>query len=231
MVISQTNQPTNQIKTVSRPTHRSQLNSKPSIMPSNDLNPSSSTLSNLKPPPTQSYQPHHLTSTLLHPTASSSSQSNPNLLYTPSPSRPASTDSHSLQISTRPPRSSNHRQKLSISAANPITFDQMPQLDSHSARLIVVSNRLPITITAHEPTCLDGTSPLPSNPKKNYTFKMSSGGLVSALSGCKRQMNFSWIGWSGLAVPESDRATVQARLASEYSCKPVWLSDELADRH
>lgn len=50
-------------------------------------------------------------------------------------------------------------------------------------RLIVVSNRLPVTIKKGE----DG----------EWSFSMSSGGLVSALSGCKKQMDFTWIGWPG----------------------------------
>jgi hypothetical protein len=50
-------------------------------------------------------------------------------------------------------------------------------------RLIVVSNRLPVTIKRGE----DG----------KWSFSMSSGGLVSALSGCKKQMDFTWIGWPG----------------------------------
>jgi trehalose-6-phosphate synthase len=29
---------------------------------------------------------------------------------------------------------------------------------------------------------------------------MSSGGLVSALSGCKKTMQFTWIGWPGKEV-------------------------------
>ncbi|ORY16494.1 hypothetical protein LY90DRAFT_517741 [Neocallimastix californiae] len=48
-------------------------------------------------------------------------------------------------------------------------------------RLIVVSNRLPVTISRSS----EGV----------YKFKMSSGGLVSALSGMKRDMKFIWIGW------------------------------------
>ncbi|KAG0150504.1 hypothetical protein CROQUDRAFT_38206 [Cronartium quercuum f. sp. fusiforme G11] len=60
---------------------------------------------------------------------------------------------------------------------------------------------------------------------------MSSGGLVSALSGCKRQMSFSWIGWSGLSIPENDRLNVEIKLSKDYCCKPVWIDDELADKH
>ncbi|KAL7420149.1 Trehalose-6-P synthase/phosphatase complex synthase subunit [Cryptotrichosporon argae] len=84
-------------------------------------------------------------------------------------------------------------------------------------RLIVVSNRLPVTIGKDE--------------NGEYTFKMSSGGLVSALSGCKKTMSFTWIGWPGKDIPVKDREHVNSRLLEEYNCYPVYLSDELADRH
>ena len=94
---------------------------------------------------------------------------------------------------------------------------QQPQMPG--ARLIVVSNRLPVTIKVD-----------PSVPG-GYTFSLSSGGLVSALSGCKKAMNFTWIGWPGLSVPSKDEAYIEKRLREEYSCQPVWISDEVADRH
>lgn len=84
-------------------------------------------------------------------------------------------------------------------------------------RLIVVSNRLPVTIKRGE----DG----------QWNFSMSSGGLVSALSGCKKQMDFTWIGWPGVDVPESEREAMSKRLMEEYSCLPVFVNDEVADRH
>lgn len=51
-------------------------------------------------------------------------------------------------------------------------------------RLLVVSNRLPVTITQNE-------------TDSSWMFAMSSGGLVSALSGLKKEMSFNWIGWPG----------------------------------
>ncbi|GAO48205.1 hypothetical protein G7K_2385-t1 [Saitoella complicata NRRL Y-17804] len=90
--------------------------------------------------------------------------------------------------------------------------------DSNSpSRLLVVSNRLPITIKRDD------------NGK--YDFSMSSGGLVSALSGLKKSVDFTWIGWPGLEIPENERDFVVKRLMDEYSTMPVFLDDELADRH
>ncbi len=83
--------------------------------------------------------------------------------------------------------------------------------------LIVVSNRLPITIT--------------KDSNGEYHFKMSSGGLVSALSGFKKSLSFTWIGWPGFCIPVKDRPLVDKRLMEEYSCQAVYLDDDVADRH
>ncbi|KAG0038175.1 Trehalose-6-P synthase/phosphatase complex synthase subunit [Podila clonocystis] len=89
--------------------------------------------------------------------------------------------------------------------------------DRDELRLLVVSNRLPVTIT--------------KDANGAYQYKMSSGGLVSALSGLKRMMKFTWIGWPGLNIPEEDRALVQKELLEKYSCLPVFIDDEIADMH
>ncbi|KLO17163.1 TPS1 protein, partial [Schizopora paradoxa] len=60
---------------------------------------------------------------------------------------------------------------------------------------------------------------------------MSSGGLVSALSGCKKSMTFTWIGWPGFYIPVKDRPIVDKRLMEEYNCQAVYLDDDLADKH
>jgi len=83
--------------------------------------------------------------------------------------------------------------------------------------LIVVSNRLPITIN--------------KDANGEYHFKMSSGGLVSALSGFKKSLSFTWIGWPGFFIPPKDRPIVDKRLMEEYSCQAVYLDDDVADRH
>jgi len=83
--------------------------------------------------------------------------------------------------------------------------------------LIVVSNRLPITIS--------------KDANGEFHFKMSSGGLVSALSGCKKSMTFTWIGWPGFYINPKDRPYVDKILMEEYSCQAVYLDDDIADRH
>ena len=85
------------------------------------------------------------------------------------------------------------------------------------ARLLLVSNRLPITIKRSE----DGS----------YDFSMSSGGLVSGLSGLSKTTQFQWYGWPGLEVPGAEAKNLTKRLKDEYNAIPVFIDDELADRH
>lgn len=84
-------------------------------------------------------------------------------------------------------------------------------------RLLLVSNRLPITIKRSE----DGT----------YAFSMSSGGLVTGLSGLSKSTTFQWYGWPGLEVADAEAGPMVKRLKDEYGAVPVFVDDELADRH
>lgn len=86
-----------------------------------------------------------------------------------------------------------------------------------SGRLLLVSNRLPITIKRTD----DGT----------YNTHISSGGLVTGLSGLSKSTKFQWYGWPGLEVPEEERQTLVDQLQKEEGATPVFIDDELADRH
>ena len=96
----------------------------------------------------------------------------------------------------------------------PSATEEAPQIDS---RLLLVSNRLPITINR-------------SNDGK-YKYSMSSGGLVTGLSGLGKTTKFCWYGWPGLEIPEDEIKEVTTKLEDDYNAKPVFMSDELADRH
>lgn len=61
------------------------------------------------------------------------------------------------------------------------------------ANVLVVSNRIPVTITEDDKT--DGQDTEGSN---TYSYNMSSGGLVTALQGLKT--SFQWFGWPGMSV-------------------------------
>jgi trehalose 6-phosphate synthase/phosphatase len=83
---------------------------------------------------------------------------------------------------------------------------------------VVVSNRLPVTITKDPATGA-------------WHSVMSSGGLVSALSGLKKEMSFTWIGWPGMAFSPQDQAAVQSSLITEHSCVPVFLPETIVNAH
>lgn len=86
-----------------------------------------------------------------------------------------------------------------------------------TGNVLVISNRLPVTIKRSD----DG----------EYKYSMSSGGLVTALSGLKKTTNFKWFGWPGQELPSSEQRKVSQDLAEKFSCIPVFLSDDIADLH
>ncbi|KAJ3019622.1 UNVERIFIED_CONTAM: Trehalose-6-P synthase/phosphatase complex synthase subunit [Siphonaria sp. JEL0065] len=93
-------------------------------------------------------------------------------------------------------------------------------------RLLMVSNRLPITITPTAPP----TSPLP--PLERYQFKASSGGLVSGINGLDRtSFQMIWFGWLGGLIPVNDRSALESYLYHSYSAVPVHLEPQTADLH
>ena len=85
-------------------------------------------------------------------------------------------------------------------------------------RLIVVSNRLPITIK--------------DTGEGGYEFHMSSGGLVAALAGLRGKVDMIWLGSPGMppdGVRDIDGLT--EKLKNEYNCAPVWLDKQTAHEH
>lgn len=96
----------------------------------------------------------------------------------------------------------------------------MPNEDSSAngnSRLRIVSNRLPLTIKRSD----DG----------QYNFSMSSGGLVTGLSGLSKTMTYEWYGWPGLQVPENETGHMKEMLKKECNAHPVFIDDDLADKH
>lgn len=84
-------------------------------------------------------------------------------------------------------------------------------------KVLVVSNRLPVTITRKS----DGL----------YDYLMSSGGLVTALQGLKKLTEFQWLGWPGLELPEDEQESVNKDLMDKFKCTAIFLSDTVADLH
>ncbi|KLU60851.1 trehalose-phosphate synthase [Peptococcaceae bacterium CEB3] len=90
-------------------------------------------------------------------------------------------------------------------------------------RLLVVSNRLPVNVSL-----ADG----------QVHFTQSTGGLVSGLSSyldslggsASGDVEYVWIGWPGLTVPESLQEEVTSRLHADFRAHPVFLTEEAMDK-
>lgn len=85
-------------------------------------------------------------------------------------------------------------------------------------RLVLISNRLPITIR-----------------KENGRFQYfpSSGGLATGLSSYHQKGKSIWLGWSGIheeSISEPEKAELAKTLREEYSNVPLYFSRELLDK-
>jgi len=85
-------------------------------------------------------------------------------------------------------------------------------------RLILVSNRLPVTIDKR---------------KGHYQFKPSVGGLATGLSSFQNTLDSQWIGWSGLTTNQLDaakRCELDIVLKNKYKSRAVSLSRQDVQR-
>lgn len=84
-------------------------------------------------------------------------------------------------------------------------------------RVLVVANRLPMTIT----------------PKENgeFEYSISSGGLVSGLKGLSKVVDFKWFGWPGIEIHRNDKDTIRRHLHNHFNAVPIFLSEDLAQKH
>jgi trehalose 6-phosphate synthase len=90
-----------------------------------------------------------------------------------------------------------------------------PPTLSYGQRLIVVSNRLPVT--------------LKQNDEGKYDFTESSGGLASGMGGVKRDVEMLWYGWPGMELPPTEKAEITRTLREKHSAVPVPVDDDLAE--
>jgi trehalose 6-phosphate synthase/phosphatase len=90
-------------------------------------------------------------------------------------------------------------------------------------RLVIVSNRLPFTVSFKE-----------GKPE----FKVSSGGLTTGLwsylergaAGTEERPDFLWLGWPGASVAPEDEPAVKAYAKKEFKALPVFLPQDKMDR-
>ena len=81
-------------------------------------------------------------------------------------------------------------------------------------RVLLVSNRLPITIERR---------------KGRLHYRQSFGGLATALSTIYKKYDYLWIGWPGIF--SSSREKISSKLLSQYNCYPVFLSKKNIDKY
>jgi trehalose 6-phosphate synthase len=107
--------------------------------------------------------------------------------------------------------------KLTLTRPEPVVMPAYDEPAEPRGRLLLVSNRLPITFKKRD----DG----------EYDFQMSSGGLVSGLSGMSKNTTFKWYGWPGAAPPDDEIDIIKDQLLKEHNAVPIFMDEELSDRH
>lgn len=92
-----------------------------------------------------------------------------------------------------------------------------------SQRLLIISNRLPITVLEKE---------------GKLSFQQSMGGLVSGISSYLDSLKGSsftsseyvWIGWPGISVNDKMKLKLKEKVSSEYQAYPVFLSEKVMEK-
>lgn len=82
------------------------------------------------------------------------------------------------------------------------------------SRLLIVANRLPVTVERR---------------RTGYRFKPSVGGVATGLDSYRRSGETLWIGWAEMPVSRLDaaqRETLREELRRDFSAEPVFLSDD-----
>jgi trehalose 6-phosphate synthase len=81
-------------------------------------------------------------------------------------------------------------------------------------KLIVVSNRLPITVS--------------KNDSSSFNYKKTSGGLVTGIESLSKHLDFIWLGnISGMDLSEKDKKVISTDCWDKFKSVPVFISPEL----
>jgi trehalose 6-phosphate synthase len=91
----------------------------------------------------------------------------------------------------------------------------MPQKEKKHT-LIIVSNRLPLSLKK-----IDGS----------YESSLSSGGLVTALSGISSSTNVRWFGWPGINIEDPEERKIATKALAEKNGVGIFLDEKLAHSH
>lgn len=89
-------------------------------------------------------------------------------------------------------------------------------------RIIIVSNRLPLTVTKQG---------------GQYHFDKSAGGLVSglktyldSLGNHGKKLKYLWVGWPGIAMEEKSSHALTTKLMNEFHYYPVFLKEKTIEK-
>lgn len=82
--------------------------------------------------------------------------------------------------------------------------------------LIIVSNRLPVSVKRVD---------------SGFESSLSSGGLVTALSGLTKSTQFRWFGWPGIEVKDPQHREEVVQSLEQHSATPIFLDSDLAHEH
>ncbi|MCB9202688.1 MAG: bifunctional alpha,alpha-trehalose-phosphate synthase (UDP-forming)/trehalose-phosphatase [Flavobacteriales bacterium] len=83
-------------------------------------------------------------------------------------------------------------------------------------RIIIVSNRLPVTIKEN---------------KEEYTIQASAGGLATGLKSFHKNGNSTWIGWSGIISNDKKEQNKISNLLEKENCSPIFLDKNLIKKY
>lgn len=101
-------------------------------------------------------------------------------------------------------------------ALNTRSRNTMGESADTKRNLIIVSNRLPVSVKR-----VDGA----------YQSSISSGGLVTALSGLTKSTQFRWFGWPGIEVKEPQDRVEVVKSLEEHNATPIFLDSDLSHEH
>lgn len=89
---------------------------------------------------------------------------------------------------------------------------------ARKGRLVIVSNRLPVSIN--------------DRGHDDFELKASSGGLVTGLRGLANSgIDFLWFGWPGLEIPKKNASFLKTKLLEEHNAIPVMLDQNTSDQY
>ena len=97
--------------------------------------------------------------------------------------------------------------------------DTINRTMNNAKKLIIVSNRLPVTV---------------EKKKGEIHFRQSAGGLATGLGSFYRSYNSIWVGWCGISpdrVNEEERKNIKTKLANDFNCSPIFLSKKDVDMY